>query len=203
MGLHPHLDAILQTLESYQFNLSELLLSLLQSPLHSDHPAHQHLSQDISKILSSLFLHPRYHEQTRLWVCKTSAELYAKRIGELSAKGNGWHFSAIHASPAQIQEFHIHDLAKDIHAQAPEIWDLLGAMLTTNATQHSDLKCSPVGGDIPHNNAEDDDDMIYWNELADTNEDEATEMESDPDETTTKKALLRETLLVLVNRCLF
>ena len=133
MQIHPHLDDILQALKAHHCTIPDLLSSLLQSHLHSDHPTHQHLSQEIGNILSIFLQHSWYSQPVTLWVCHTSAKIYANKIRELSAKENGWHFSAVHASPTQVQDFRVQNLTNHIHTQAPEIWDLLGTMLTKNA----------------------------------------------------------------------
>ena len=57
MQIYPYLDDILQALKAHHCTIPDLLLSLLQNHLHSDHLAYQHLSQEIRNILSIFLQH--------------------------------------------------------------------------------------------------------------------------------------------------
>jgi hypothetical protein len=56
-------------------------------------------------------------------------------VWELAKKENGWHFGALHASAQKLQEFQIKDMAQKMEELAPELWDLLGLMLSTDKRQ--------------------------------------------------------------------
>ncbi|KAJ7928378.1 hypothetical protein B0H13DRAFT_1860573 [Mycena leptocephala] len=51
---------------------------------------------------------------------------------EISPTDNGWHFSAANTSAAQLQDFRIEDMATKMKTFAPELWDLLGLLLSAN-----------------------------------------------------------------------
>ena len=55
---------------------------------------------------------------------------YAKDIKDLAHVQNGWHFGALHTSEDQLKDFWIEDMARDMQRLAPELWDLLGLMLS-------------------------------------------------------------------------
>ncbi|KAJ6595500.1 hypothetical protein DFH09DRAFT_803712, partial [Mycena vulgaris] len=57
---------------------------------------------------------------------------YAAAIRELSEKKNGWHFDAMHATAAQLESFRIEDIAREIRLLAPELWELVGLMLSAD-----------------------------------------------------------------------
>ncbi|EED84198.1 predicted protein [Postia placenta Mad-698-R] len=43
---------------------------------------------------------------------------------------HGWHFGAIHMNASQIEDFHMDDMAVDMRNVTPELWDLIGYLLT-------------------------------------------------------------------------
>ncbi|KAJ7090155.1 hypothetical protein C8R44DRAFT_835959 [Mycena epipterygia] len=57
---------------------------------------------------------------------------YAGLIRDLADKENGWHFSAANTSAEQLQKFRIEDMALQMKDPAPELWDLLGLLLSAN-----------------------------------------------------------------------
>ncbi|KAJ7871860.1 hypothetical protein B0H14DRAFT_2233745, partial [Mycena olivaceomarginata] len=71
---------------------------------------------------------------------------YAASIRELSQKKNGWHFDALHAKAAQLESFHIEDIAREIRVLAPELWELVGLMLSADqqlvANEEDDIMIS-------------------------------------------------------------
>jgi hypothetical protein len=60
---------------------------------------------------------------------------YAKSSWELTRKEHRWHFSALHASEKQLEDFWIEDLAERMERLAPELWDMLGVVLSANRRQ--------------------------------------------------------------------
>ncbi|KAJ7702952.1 hypothetical protein B0H14DRAFT_2164322, partial [Mycena olivaceomarginata] len=70
---------------------------------------------------------------------------YAQLIRDLADKDNGWHFSAANTSAKQLQNFRIEDMAVRMQALAPELWDMLGLLLS--AHRQSDVEDDPMGVD--------------------------------------------------------
>ncbi|KAJ7908542.1 hypothetical protein B0H13DRAFT_2233244 [Mycena leptocephala] len=76
---------------------------------------------------------------------------YAQLIRDLADKENGWHFSAANTSAKQLQDFRIEDMAMRMKALAPELWDLLGLLLSANLLisvmmQSTNKKCDALEG---------------------------------------------------------
>ncbi|KAI0038959.1 hypothetical protein FA95DRAFT_1450152, partial [Auriscalpium vulgare] len=113
--------------------IPDLFISLLTSRRHVHRTALDIVISQLDELLEALRTNTRTAKRTSHWVCKTSAAFFSRSISTLTQKSNGWHFSAIHASPAQIREFQIRSLADNIQNEAPELWDLVGAMLSKDA----------------------------------------------------------------------
>ena len=86
----------------------------------------------------------------------------------------------LHASESRLQEFQVENMASQMQQLAPELWDMLGLMLTANQQK---MQCSrSSGGDadqlmeVAEGTGDDDIDDEYWKEL------EGLDVEEDEDE---------------------
>ncbi|KAF9493446.1 hypothetical protein BDN71DRAFT_1394940 [Pleurotus eryngii] len=50
----------------------------------------------------------------------------ATEITLLANKASGWHFSAVHASAEQFENFSMVDMACCLETKAPLVWDVIG-----------------------------------------------------------------------------
>jgi hypothetical protein len=50
----------------------------------------------------------------------------------MSHKDNGWHFGALKTSEEQLTNFQIEDMACDMAHLAPQLWDILGLILSAD-----------------------------------------------------------------------
>ncbi|KZP32766.1 hypothetical protein FIBSPDRAFT_907052 [Athelia psychrophila] len=66
----------------------------------------------------------------------------------MSHKSNGWHFGALRASEAKLTDFRIEDMAKKMKAMAPELWAMLGLMLSANHMRWEEDREADDDGDI-------------------------------------------------------
>jgi hypothetical protein len=77
---------------------------------------------------------------------------YAQLIRDLADKDNGWHFSAANTSAKQLQDFRIEDMAARMKALAPELWDLLGLLLSANHQRGVEVADDLMDTDLPEDN---------------------------------------------------
>lgn len=110
-----------------------------------------------------------------------SARLHTKtltaEIAAVSQRNAGWHFSAKHARPEQLETFGIDKMATKLHAQIPRAWDLVGALLESDHTRTrrraqylSRPTQSAAGGVTPSKGTTDlewDDEDEYWAQVED------------------------------------
>jgi hypothetical protein len=75
---------------------------------------------------------------------------YAQLIRDLADKDNGWHFSAANTSAKQLQDFRIEDMAARMKALAPELWDLLGLLLSANHQRGIEVADDLMDTDSPN-----------------------------------------------------
>ncbi|KIK74881.1 hypothetical protein PAXRUDRAFT_19448 [Paxillus rubicundulus Ve08.2h10] len=81
---------------------------------------------------------------------------YTREIHFLSAEENGLHFNVSHTSLTQLETFLVKDVAKMVHACAPQLWRLLDVLL---AAQWQ------LDNNEDQNMGDEDDKDTYWLEL--------------------------------------
>ncbi|KAF8179487.1 hypothetical protein K438DRAFT_1908311 [Mycena galopus ATCC 62051] len=114
-------------------NISHFVVSVLQhSSFTDEHPAVQDLLTHSPDILDALVNHPQSAKSTLSWATNITKTRYAAAIRELSDHKNGWHFGAAHSKAEQLEAFRIENMARDIRLLAPELWDLIGLMLSAD-----------------------------------------------------------------------
>src|SRR5882762_5896902 len=113
-------------------SIYDFLSSLLASPALTSHPSVQKLNSDLPDILQMLGSHSALSTSVTDMCHKYMMHKYANEALHLVSKKNGWHFSAWHASAEQLEAFSLEDMAQQLTAQAPLLWDLLGTLLTAD-----------------------------------------------------------------------
>ncbi|KAJ7754036.1 hypothetical protein B0H16DRAFT_1316633 [Mycena metata] len=120
------LNALLETADHQKLIIPAFKISILRHTDFCDHPAVDDLVKHSDAILDAFLEHPRTSHSTLAWANGKIKSQYAQSIRDLAEKDNGWHFSAGNTSAAQLQNFRIEDMAKNMKSLAPELWDLLG-----------------------------------------------------------------------------
>ena len=115
-------------------SIYDFLSSMLASPPLSGHPSVQKLKSDLPDILQELGSHPAMGTSVTEACYKYMMDKYTNEALGLVSKKNGWHFSAQHTSAEQLEAFSLEDMAWQLAAQAPLLWELLGTLL--NADPH-------------------------------------------------------------------
>ena len=121
----------LSYLQEQNIAISELLAAVL---VHNkfNRPEHiflEDLSRSVPSILSSLYHHPITTSSTQTWAHSFMCGRYVRAAQNLSHVNNGWHFAAARATPAQVRDFRLEDLAKSMRSMEPELWTLIFRVL--------------------------------------------------------------------------
>ena len=170
-------DPILQAFELSDTTVSNFILLLLKDDSFREHACTKDLIAHSTHILDAFLSHPKSSKSAWDWANNFFKQNYAASIRELADKDNGWHFNALHASQYKLQEFQVEDMAKNMQQLAPELWDMLGLMLSANRREMRHARSFDRDADQVMKAAEDDnDDEEYWMEL------EGLYVEADEDE---------------------
>nr|VWO97511.1 ATP-dependent RNA helicase CshA (EC [Ganoderma boninense] len=87
------------------------------------------LSRSVPIILSSLYHHPITASSTCSWAHELMCSRYTSAAQNLSRVKNGWHFGAASATPEQVRDFRLEDMARSMRAMEPELWAVIFRML--------------------------------------------------------------------------
>jgi hypothetical protein len=150
-----------------------MVLSLLRETKYQTHPCTEDLIQHTAEIFDAFLDHPKSSKSAFSWAHGIMKKKYANNIRELSHKDNGWHFGALKTSEEQLNNFRIEDMARDMAHLAPELWDLLGLMLSANRNARKMERAAPANsvgmddeGDQMMRGVEDEEDVL-WDEVED------------------------------------
>ncbi|KAG2743434.1 hypothetical protein P692DRAFT_20677701, partial [Suillus brevipes Sb2] len=113
-------DALLEAFDLVGISASEFLVELLTNPHYTTHENTINLRSCSPCIIKLLTGHP---EASAGGVLKWAGDIIKHRcaleIQELSAKKSGYHFSVLHASVEQLEEFDIEELGGGMQQRAP------------------------------------------------------------------------------------
>ena len=160
---------MIQSLETHNVTASGFVLSLLRDNRLQDQPCVQNLIDQTDEILLAFYEHPKSSKSTLAWANDMVKSRYAESIRELAKKENGWHFGALQASAKKLQEFRIEDMAQKMEELAPELWDLLGLMLSADKRQMERIakqtNSREADGDQVMGNVEDEEEDIQVDDM--------------------------------------
>jgi hypothetical protein len=172
LATETQLEAIIHCLTTQDVTASKFLISLLTYADFRDHPYTEELIRNTSEIFNAFLQHPKASESALEWANTVMKRNYAKDIKDLAHVQNGWHFGALHTSEDQLKDFRIEDMARDMQRLAPELWDLLGLMLSADRKEGRRQRAvtdRPVNQDKTDKDedqmmasVEDDEDDMYW-----------------------------------------
>jgi hypothetical protein len=161
------------------------------------------------EILSAFARHPQSSRSSMEWANDCMKQKYAQDVKDLSQKVNGWHFGALHTSEDQLKEFRIEDMARDMQRLAPELWDLLGLMLSADRNVGRQRKAAErAAGEAANSEADRvtvdarDDSEMYWDGLNDViMQDDVADLEGNTlrgSQSADRNAERREALITIV-----
>lgn len=96
------------------------------------------------------------------WTEELAHAQYAGAVSQLTQVSSGWHFSMAQASPTQVEDFRIDDMADHFERTEPTLWALVVELLGGWAQPRKGARPvpSPQGtGAVPEGDPEDDE---FW-----------------------------------------
>ncbi|KAF7971243.1 hypothetical protein HWV62_21560 [Athelia sp. TMB] len=138
----------LRALDEWNVTASQVVLNLLNDETLREHPLTEDLVGHTRDILSAFQAHPASSKSAMEWAGDVMKKTYAQSIREMSHKSNGWHFRASRTSAAQLRDFKIEDMADKMQEMAPDLWDMLGLMLSANGRRSREEQSSEGDGDV-------------------------------------------------------
>ncbi|KIO01850.1 hypothetical protein M404DRAFT_28360 [Pisolithus tinctorius Marx 270] len=123
-----NLAEALRLLTAHGISLPALLISVLQTPRFLNEI--NNLRRHLPSILSAFLAHPLLHDTISQWAANIHTEKMVSSIRALTASSSGWHFSAVGASSKRLADFRMEDLAVSMESNAPELFCLLGSLLS-------------------------------------------------------------------------
>ncbi|KAJ6586746.1 hypothetical protein B0H10DRAFT_1925747 [Mycena sp. CBHHK59/15] len=119
-----------------QLHISDFLVLLLGHSGFKDHPWVDHLLGHTDDVLNAFLAHPKSSEPVLLWANSLIKGRYGQAIRKLARKENGWHFVPTRAEVEKLEEFRIEDMAREMKDLSPELWDLIGLLLSADKQSH-------------------------------------------------------------------
>lgn len=129
------LHKLLNKIQAKNMTASHVVLALLKDPDLREHALSKDLVSRTKEVLSAFETNPHSRQSTLEWANTVTKTKYAASIRAMSDVNNGWHFGNTSASQGQVKEFKIEEMAETMEEMAPEIWDLLGMILSADHRQ--------------------------------------------------------------------
>jgi len=130
---HAKLQKVLRCFTDVDITAYTFLTLLLNEPTYNNHPCTKDLLGNSSNLFATFLKHPKSSNRTWTWASNLIKQKYSQDIQDLADIENGWHFGTLKALEKKLADFHIEDMAEKMQQLAPELWDLLGMMLTANS----------------------------------------------------------------------
>ena len=107
---------------------------------------------------------------------------YGQSIRELAEKDTGWHFGAMHTSETELLDFQIKDMEIKMQQLAPELWDILGLLLSANSCKACHGVLPNADGKVPMRepNVLTPEEEELWNKVEDFFPGDDKRVEEDP-----------------------
>ncbi|KAF8336105.1 hypothetical protein F5887DRAFT_1078965 [Amanita rubescens] len=150
--------AILDAFDASGCSIPDLVIALLTERRFKSSAYTAELLQQSGDVLRSLLRHAKLPRNAEKAACEALHRVYVREIKDLVKPSAGWNFSAQRATPEDIDDFDLEDLASDVADTAPRLWALLDILLLAKNKQlaNSDgnvARASPGDGET-----DDDDD---------------------------------------------
>ena len=132
-----------------ELTISDFILTLLGDSNLKTHPCTLMLVKNMSNIITALSRHSHSAGSAFAWANDIVKKKYIESIKELT-RNEDWHFNASHASAQDLDDFHIEDMALKMKSLAPDLWNILGLLLSSDQRsrrQNNQLMEDSVAGD--------------------------------------------------------
>jgi hypothetical protein len=141
---------LLGAFDHQQLPISDFLVSLLAHSALQDHPSVNHLLAHTDEVLNAFLAHPKSSRSVLQWANTLIKGKYAAAIQDLTRKENGWHFVPSRAAMEKLEEFRIEDMAREMKELSPELWDLIGLLLSADKqSREEDNQMETDNDDLP------------------------------------------------------
>ena len=151
--------AILDAFDASGCSIPDLIIALLTERRFKSSAYTAELLQQSGNVLRSLLTHAKLPRNAEKVACEALHRVYVREIKDLVKPSAGWNFSAQRATPEDIDDFDLEDLASDVADKAPRLWALLDILLSAknkpNANPNSNLAMASTTAD---GETDDDDD---------------------------------------------
>lgn len=127
-----HITQINELLHEFN-NRGISLCDLLSAVLHKgfdSHPFRRDLSLNLNTLLQALWQCSDMQVMLRTWCHGTMKKSYYQSAKSLTRTIHGWHMSVSHITPEDVLQFRIEEMAKSMRQGAPELWDLVGHLVS-------------------------------------------------------------------------
>lgn len=121
---------IVSAFSTSNITISDFIFHILTSSSSSERFLQNNLLAYADAIAEGLMKHPDRKQGNTRWATEFVKSKYGDEIRDLVQRNNGWHFSASTATATQLQEFRIEDMAEKMQLIAPQLWDLVGLLLS-------------------------------------------------------------------------
>jgi len=127
--------AILNAFDASGCSIPDLVIALLTERRFKSSAYTAGLLQQSGDVLKSLLRHARLPGNAEKVACEALHRVYVREIKDLVKPSAGWNFSAQRATPEDIDDFDLEDLASDVADSAPQLWALLDILLSAKSKQ--------------------------------------------------------------------
>ncbi|KAK7032885.1 hypothetical protein R3P38DRAFT_2618776 [Favolaschia claudopus] len=151
---HTQISTVLTTLDNQRLSIPTFIISILRHSSFIGHSAVEDLVCHSNDIFNAFLDHPRTSDSILAWANGKIKLKYAQHIRDLADKDNGWHFSATNTSAKQLLQFRIEDMAAQMKRLAPDLWDLVGILLSASHQSDADIESAEDAMDLDSRPAE-------------------------------------------------
>lgn len=127
-----NIQEILRAFDSTGCSLSDFLRTLLTSPDYQTHTFAGSVAGTLDDVLHVFITSQSTAKGVSQWAHKIVARDYQSQVELLSQKGSGFHFLARKVTEEQTKGFSIEHVASEMRRIAPDLWNLLGILLSAD-----------------------------------------------------------------------
>ncbi|KAF8991929.1 hypothetical protein BDQ17DRAFT_1332586 [Cyathus striatus] len=126
------IEQALNTLQEQGVTLTCLTESVLAVPKFKDYDMVQEFTQNITEVLEQLDSSALTSNVVKAWTKQQALHCYRSQITILTNKATGFHFTARKTTESKIREFEINETAEQFRLLAPDVWDLIKSLLSSD-----------------------------------------------------------------------
>jgi hypothetical protein len=179
MAITLQIQTIRNSLVDSNTTASSFVLTLLTQHEYHSNPYTQNLLHNSRSIFSAFLEHPQ--SSTDAWKRASSVvkQKYGQSIRELAEKDTRWHFGAMQI---KLLDFQIKDMTIKMQQLAPELWDMVGLLLSANSREAHRGISPNADGKVPMRepNALTPEEEELWNKVEDFFPGDDKRVEEDP-----------------------